>query len=69
MESAGELWIGLLLFAVAVVAGWVDAIGGGGGLLYVPALLLTEQSRLAVFFSSSPATRSGLSAWSWGGGR
>ncbi|CAM3516469.1 hypothetical protein VA7868_00825 [Vibrio aerogenes CECT 7868] len=28
-----------LLFSVAVVAGWIDAIAGGGGLITVPALL------------------------------
>lgn len=31
----------LLLFAVAIVAGWVDTLAGGGGLLTMPALLLT----------------------------
>ncbi|OQX17977.1 MAG: hypothetical protein BWK76_08955 [Desulfobulbaceae bacterium A2] len=46
MESAGEMWNGLFLFVVAVVAGWVDAIGGGGGLLCVPALLLAGYSPL-----------------------
>ena len=30
----------LTLFAVALVAGFVDAIAGGGGLLTLPALLL-----------------------------
>jgi len=29
-----------ILFAVALLAGWVDAIAGGGGLLTIPALLL-----------------------------
>lgn len=29
----------LILFVVAVIAGWVDSIGGGGGLLCIPALL------------------------------
>lgn len=29
----------LALFVVALIAGWVDAIGGGGGLLSIPALL------------------------------
>ena len=29
-----------LLFAVAAIASWVDAIAGGGGLLTIPALLL-----------------------------
>jgi len=31
--------IGLVLFALAVVAGFVDSIAGGGGLLTIPALL------------------------------
>ncbi|MCQ3829454.1 TSUP family transporter [Microbulbifer elongatus] len=30
----------LILFAVAMLAGWVDTLAGGGGLLTVPALLL-----------------------------
>jgi len=30
----------MMLFAVAVVAGWVDVIAGGGGLITTPALLL-----------------------------
>lgn len=35
-----EWWVIGLLCLVALVAGWVDAISGGGGLLQVPALLL-----------------------------
>lgn len=31
----------LVLFLVALVAGWVDALAGGGGLITVPALLLS----------------------------
>lgn len=31
----------LVLFAVAMLAGWVDTLAGGGGLLTLPALLLT----------------------------
>ena len=30
-----------ILFLTAVIAGWVDAIAGGGGLITIPALLLT----------------------------
>ena len=30
----------LLLFAVAAVAGWVDVIAGGGGLLTIPAMVM-----------------------------
>ncbi|MGA2496154.1 MAG: TSUP family transporter [Tepidisphaeraceae bacterium] len=36
-----------LLFIVALVSGYVDAIAGGGGLLTVPALLLTNLSDTA----------------------
>ncbi len=36
-----------LLFLVAVVAGWVDAVAGGGGLITIPALLLTGVSPAA----------------------
>ncbi|NBN65960.1 TSUP family transporter [Microvirga tunisiensis] len=38
MEFSSEILA--ILFAVALVAGWVDAIAGGGGLLTIPALLL-----------------------------
>ena len=27
------------LFCIAIIAGWVDAIAGGGGLLTIPSLL------------------------------
>ncbi len=35
-----ELYIVLILFAVAIVAGFVDSIAGGGGLLTIPALMI-----------------------------
>lgn len=38
-ELTGQLL--LLLFLVAVVAGFIDAIAGGGGLITIPALLAT----------------------------
>ena len=31
----------VLLFLIAAIAGWVDALAGGGGLITVPALILT----------------------------
>lgn len=34
-----ELWVYLALFLVAILAGGIDAIAGGGGLLVLPALL------------------------------
>jgi len=39
MEIALDLWVVAALCAVAVVAGFIDAVAGGGGLLTVPALL------------------------------
>ena len=30
----------VLLMAVAIAAGWVDAVSGGGGLLQLPALFI-----------------------------
>ena len=38
MEFALEVL--LLLFVVALIAGWVDAVAGGGGLITVPVMLL-----------------------------
>ena len=40
--SAIEVTLGLilLLFAVGLLAGWIDAVVGGGGLVQLPALLL-----------------------------
>ncbi|MEJ2043317.1 MAG: TSUP family transporter [Reinekea sp.] len=34
----------LLLFCVAVIAGWVDTLAGGGGLIVLPVLLMTGMS-------------------------
>lgn len=41
-------WIYALLFAVSVIAGIVDAIAGGGGLITVPSLLLAGLPPMAV---------------------
>ena len=32
----------VLLVATALVAGWIDAVSGGGGMLQVPMLLITQ---------------------------
>lgn len=53
-----------ILFAVAVFAGWVDAIGGGGGLISIPTLLWAgftpletlATNKLQASFGSSTAT-------------
>lgn len=39
MESELALWVYALLFGVAVFAGFIDAVAGGGGLIALPALL------------------------------
>lgn len=52
-----EWWAVLLLCLVALVAGWVDAVSGGGGLLQVPALLLAVPA-------SQPATALGTNKMS-----
>ena len=54
-----------LLFLVATIAGFIDAIAGGGGLLTIPALLFTGMSpvqaiatnKLQACFGSFTATR------------
>jgi len=40
MSLQVTLEIALLLFVIAMIAGWVDAVAGGGGLITVPALIL-----------------------------
>lgn len=63
MEFSFEL-LGLL-FLVAILAGFIDAIAGGGGLLTIPALLFTGMSpvqaiatnKLQACFGSFTATR------------
>ncbi|MGL6567132.1 TSUP family transporter [Aeromonas dhakensis] len=70
-----ELFTLLALFGVALVAGFIDAIAGGGGLLTVPALLATGMppalvlgtNKLQSSFGSFSATwfyaRKGLLEW------
>ncbi|MCE0496215.1 TSUP family transporter [Vibrio salinus] len=52
MESAVILhitdWVYVFLFGIAIIAGIVDAIAGGGGLITVPALLLTGLPPMSV---------------------
>ena len=42
MELSYEILI--LLFFIAIIAGWVDAIAGGGGLITIPVLILAGLS-------------------------
>ena len=34
------VWVVVALLCAAFLAGWLDAIGGGGGLIQLPALLI-----------------------------
>ena len=64
------------LFATGLVAGWVDAIAGGGGLLTVPMLLATGmnpqdalgtnkfQSSMGTTMATVQYARHGLLKWS-----
>ena len=70
-----EWWIYPILFVVALVAGLVDAVAGGGGLIALPALLTAGfpvplalgTNKLQSVFGSSMATwhysRSGVIDW------
>jgi uncharacterized membrane protein YfcA len=40
LAGSVDVWTVVLLCAAALVAGWVDAVSGGGGLVQLPALLL-----------------------------
>lgn len=40
MPEGLDLWVIVLLCVIALAAGWIDAVSGGGGLLQLPALLL-----------------------------
>lgn len=52
-----------LLFAIALLAGFVDAIAGGGGLLTLPALLLTGMSPISALATNKlQASAGSLSA-------
>ena len=58
----------VLLFAAAFVAGWVDAVVGGGGLIQLPALLTAlpaETSTGAVLGTNKVASAAGTAVSSW----
>ncbi len=55
----------VLLWGVAVVAGWVDAIAGGGGLLTVPALFLTGLSPVEVLATNKVQGSCGALVATW----
>ncbi len=38
----GDLLIGIILFFAGALAGFIDSIVGGGGLISLPALMLTN---------------------------
>lgn len=57
----------LLLFCAAVFAGWVDAIGGGGGLIAVPALMSVGMTPLQALATNKlqAVFGSGTAAWQY----
>ncbi|MGP9536990.1 TSUP family transporter [Brachybacterium sp. AOP43-C2-M15] len=58
----------VLLIAAAFVAGWVDAVVGGGGLIQLPALLTSlpaEASTGAVLGTNKVASAAGTAVSSW----
>ncbi len=59
MEIQLSLEIILMLVAVAGLAGFIDAIAGGGGLLTIPALLLTNMPPVAVLATNKLQACSG----------
>ena len=56
-----------LLFAVAVWAGFQNALAGGGTFLTLPALMLTNMTALAANITSTIALFPGQIASSWAG--
>ncbi|WP_020396959.1 TSUP family transporter [Thiolinea disciformis] len=46
--SGSDITTLFVLFLLAILAGWVDSIGGGGGLISIPALLWAGHSPLEV---------------------
>ena len=57
--------IGLVLFAVATLAGFVDAIAGGGGLLTIPALLWAGISPVQALATNKLQACFGSGSASW----
>ena len=47
IEVEWSMYIVLLMFLVGLLAGWVDTLAGGGGLITLPALLLAGVPPLA----------------------
>ncbi len=65
MDISCDLLTVLSLFVVAIVAGWVDAIGGGGGLLCVPALLWLGFTPLETLATNKLQASFGSSTAAW----
>ncbi len=53
------------LFALATLAGWVDSIGGGGGLISIPALLWAGFSPLQALATNKLQASFGSSTATW----
>lgn len=54
MDFTIELLI--LLFLVAILAGWIDTIAGGGGMITIPVMLLVGMSP-SVAIATNKTTR------------
>ncbi len=54
-----------LLFLIAILAGWVDAIGGGGGLIIVPTLLWAGLSPIQALATSKMQSCFGALTATW----
>ncbi len=75
MELLGQPEILALLFGAALIAGFVDSLAGGGGLITLPALLLAQippvgalatnklQASFGTLTSSVRMLRSGMVSW------
>lgn len=65
MELLGSPEILALLFLAALVAGFVDALAGGGGLITLPALLLAQMPPVAAIATNKLQASFGTLLASW----
>src|SRR5690554_1075727 len=60
-----DIWVLVLLGVVGVVAGFVDAVAGGGGLIAVPALLSAGLSPVAALATNKAQSVVGTITAAW----
>ncbi|RLV60414.1 hypothetical protein D5018_07090 [Parashewanella curva] len=65
MDFELTLQIALILFSVAVIAGFIDSIAGGGGLLTVPALMWAGLPPVAALATNKLQSSAGSFSASW----